>query len=691
MSSYISFLINLFCNTENLLYTFQFDNDIKKLFLELSKYIKFNSKQKCNISLSKFIIKNQDFFKEDIEPSLSFLNEEIEKLRKIYKSNYSYPKLNNDIDLLSFFDRTKVYYTKNDDIDLVKIITLVREPCNIEKTKYFNTNKMLKKYGWDEAYYDTYYKNNGKLAPNIGIYCYTPLVNDTNKYIHVYNAIGYAFDSKQQSDYDFLIKKGINKLDLKERYKNIFTKIYDCAREHSLSHVLMSGVGAGNFAKLYYDGKRKGSTQFIEKIWIVAFKEVYNKYKIKTEFIDKNSEDSIFTRLTGLKSLGLFPDNISKIENLEKTLFVNAWDPLSFVGNGNNEDNSLDGYIGRNTYCGVLCTPIFNNKISYKEVDVFENVVGGSDVYEDLFEEDTISNKQKQIEYFNKEVKEYLPLLKKNIKGEKDVKGVSIPEITKDIFLIQNNIDNKKLEVIDSKGSKISFILQKQLGLTGKEGSALLYKYENDNSKEIICKVFKPKKSLARIVEETILQKLCNDMPTKYRNKVAPDIYGIIPNFESFNIIKGKTKETTVKDGPKILMEKMDKTLVELVKEQGDLTVIQQYKLLYLALSLDMKGFYHCDPNPLNYMLKGDEFYQIDFGMSKLFNIKTKGLANLRALNTAFFGGAQGLCTHKECKEPLIIKKYTEKYMDKKYKTIDKKVEKELEKDFSDIKQAAGY
>ena len=64
MSSYISFLINLFCNTENLIYTFQFDNDIKKLFLELSKYIKFNSKQKCNISLSKFIIKNQDFLKK---------------------------------------------------------------------------------------------------------------------------------------------------------------------------------------------------------------------------------------------------------------------------------------------------------------------------------------------------------------------------------------------------------------------------------------------------------------------------------------------------------------------------------------------------------------------------------------------------------------------------------------------------
>jgi len=34
---------------------------------------------------------------------------------------------------------------------------------------------------------------------------------------------------------------------------------------------------------------------------------------------------------------------------LSDALFVNAWDPHSVVGNGNSNDNSLDGWIGRFT------------------------------------------------------------------------------------------------------------------------------------------------------------------------------------------------------------------------------------------------------------------------------------------------------------------------------------------------------
>jgi len=34
---------------------------------------------------------------------------------------------------------------------------------------------------------------------------------------------------------------------------------------------------------------------------------------------------------------------------LSDALFVNAWDPHSVVGNGNYNDNSLDGHIGRFT------------------------------------------------------------------------------------------------------------------------------------------------------------------------------------------------------------------------------------------------------------------------------------------------------------------------------------------------------
>ena len=40
--------------------------------------------------------------------------------------------------------------------------------------------------------------------------------------------------------------------------------------------------------------------------------------------------------------------------DLENTLFVNAWDPWSLIGNGNERDNSLDGWWGRVSNMAIL-------------------------------------------------------------------------------------------------------------------------------------------------------------------------------------------------------------------------------------------------------------------------------------------------------------------------------------------------
>ena len=47
-------------------------------------------------------------------------------------------------------------------------------------------------------------------------------------------------------------------------------------------------------------------------------------------------------------------------DDLKEGLFVNAWDPWSLVGNGNEEDNSVDGYLGRLTALGILSFPATN-------------------------------------------------------------------------------------------------------------------------------------------------------------------------------------------------------------------------------------------------------------------------------------------------------------------------------------------
>ena len=72
-----------------------------------------------------------------------------------------------------------------------------------------------------------------------------------------------------------------------------------------------------------------------------------------------------------------------------------------------------------------------------------------------------------------------------------------------------------------------------------------------------------------------------------------------------------------------IVMEKMDEHLFDVMKRQrGDLTESQQKQLMDIFIKLDEANVFHGDSNILNYMLKNDKIYIIDFGMSKIFNPK---------------------------------------------------------------------
>ena len=65
-------------------------------------------------------------------------------------------------------------------------------------------------------------------------------------------------------------------------------------------------------------------------------------------------------------------------------------------------------------------------------------------------------------------------------------------------------------------------------------------------------------------------------------------------------------------------MEKMDKHLLELIKEQeGILSKQQQKQIISIYKKLDKAGVFHGDANLLNYMYKSNKLYIIDFGMAK--------------------------------------------------------------------------
>lgn len=151
----------------------------------------------------------------------------------------------------------------------------------------------------------------------------------------------------------------------------------------------MSLVGASNFASIYQNKKEElfGIDDFQQE-WIQWFSEflkisrlsngITTKFMGTTSSFRKNlisnfnqtERQKYFKDRQEIADIGYFPANVKKVIP-SKTLYVNAWDPWSLAGNGNECDNSLDGFMGRNTAIAVLTSPITNsylaNKSAYRD------------------------------------------------------------------------------------------------------------------------------------------------------------------------------------------------------------------------------------------------------------------------------------------------------------------------------------
>ena len=132
----------------------------------------------------------------------------------------------------------------------------------------------------------------------------------------------------------------------------------------------------------------------------------------------------------------------------------------------------------------------------------------------------------------------------------------------------------------------------KQLGESGKEGTT--YLVVDNKRREFAKKTFKKNKSSNALMRESDFQKRAADLD------IAPNIIDI---------------DTISKY---ILMEKMDKHLLDVILEQkGELTKFQQKQIIFIFRELDKAGVFHGDVNLLNYMVKNDKIYIIDFGTAK--------------------------------------------------------------------------
>jgi len=186
-----------------------------------------------------------------------------------------------------------------------------------------------------------------------------------------------------------------------------------------------------------------------------------------------------------------------------------------------------------------------------------------------------------------------------------------LKEIAKDIKITDEQYQNRnqllililkcfkeyeeyKTNIIDK------YIKIKQLGNKGKEGITYLVK-DKINNVEYAMKTFNKRKSPNNIKKEADFQKKAYDV-------------GICPKVIDVDLVSNC-----------IIMEKMDEHLFDIMKKQcGNLTEEQQKQILNIFIKLDDVSVFHGDSNILNYMLKNNKIYIIDFGMSKHIDDKFK-------------------------------------------------------------------
>jgi hypothetical protein len=339
--------------------------------------------------------------------------ENAKTLRSIYNKGYEFPnwvldedRWKEDQDKSHKFDDTIVVYDDDDDIKKVKELVEKREPVNIEmnldKEKY-KKDQLETNFGWEVGAYSK--STNSKLYPNIGIYCHARVTNGIEpskpgakeKNVHVMNLIGYGFDNTEQPDYQYFLNTyGLGKSDLKnldsdpkqkfkedliQRYRKIWLKACYICELKGLKNLWYYGVGSGFFSKLLPIEYNKDSGKFYNEIFAPAFginpNDSTNLHSSNTDQTDLTIPIN-FCKRYGIEVINLGPSSDKFIPDVlftadttpADTLYINAWDPWSIIGNGNAGDISLDGHWGRNSNMSVLGWSMTNSKL-------LPDIVGG--------------------------------------------------------------------------------------------------------------------------------------------------------------------------------------------------------------------------------------------------------------------------------------------------------------------------
>lgn len=335
-----------------------------------SQYINYNQEISCYLP-AQYHPSQQPYIVHALSPK----TQDFSEILTIYNPNYA-PKANRD-NLQNYYSSTdfqrhaataRIYYNAEQlaPTDALSII-FQREPTNISMgSDQYDVNELYRLFGYKQGIYidPTAKKADGSLffeLPNTACvysetYQWDPPGGDQKKEIACLSLPAPALDSTPQPHYQYYMSTGA--LDA-EKYQNEMAFLFKCIENavrdnkdaafngKGLKRVVLSKFGQGAFLSALPQADRDLANH-IYKRQLAVF--LNNMQDIDIEIVLSATSQP---NPLDMWHKNIIVGDISKTSK-EGDLIINAWDPHSAPGNGNDADRSFDGAMGKSS--GILLT-----------------------------------------------------------------------------------------------------------------------------------------------------------------------------------------------------------------------------------------------------------------------------------------------------------------------------------------------
>ena len=243
----------------------------------------------------------------------------------------------------------------------VKELAWKREPVNIAMKRGYDKKLLHKHFGYSQAPY-----RGADKSPNIAVFTRTPFWSYGGKeyQVDVIHSIGAALDSTAQPDYKAFYANGsLDVPKLQEFYREVYTLMFEAAlivqkrRKRKMELQLVGLIGSSAFWHL---PERDGFSY--DDLITPIVRDIMQGYapKIKSSILRY-----VHNHKPGINTFQDMQHGTITQSKLDDKILTNAWDCWSMLGNGNEYDQSLDGYWGRASCIAFLGWPRSNPHMKF--------------------------------------------------------------------------------------------------------------------------------------------------------------------------------------------------------------------------------------------------------------------------------------------------------------------------------------